>query len=147
MKRLRDRAVTAAWIAGLLLAGWFLWFSTGSLRERSLQRQVNSILISRGEPFRLNRALHRGKRRLPLGAEFSLEEEISGGLPRDGGRTFLVFPLISGGTALSCGAFIDSQGRVERIIPLGAHGEQAFERMPRGILDVYIRRIEGEKAL
>jgi hypothetical protein len=147
MKRLRDRAVSAAWIAGLFLAGWFLWFSTASLRERGLQRQVNSILISRGEPFRLGPALHRGKRRLPLGAEFSLEGEISGELPGGGGRTFLAFPLISGGTVLSCGAFIDSQGRVERIIPLGAHGEQAFERMPRGILDVYIRRIEGEKDL
>jgi hypothetical protein len=149
MKRLRDRAVSAAWLAGLFLAGWFLWFSTGSLRERGLQRQVNAILISRGEPFRLGGALHRGKRRVPLGAEFSLEGEILGGpgISGDGGRTFLVFPLISEGTALSCGAFIDSQGRVERIIPLGAHGEQAFERMPRGILDVYIRRIEGEKSL
>jgi hypothetical protein len=152
MKHLRDRAAAAAWIAGLLLAGWFLWFFTGSLRARGLQRQVNAVLISRGEPFRLGRALHRRNRRIPLGAEFSLGGEISETPSPSvegpaGGRTFLVFPLISGGAALSCGAFIDSQGRVERLIPLGTHGEQAFERIPKGILDVYIRRIEGEEDL
>jgi hypothetical protein len=61
--------------------------------------------------------------------------------------TFLVFPLVSGGAALSCGALIDTQGQVERIIPLGAHAEQAFERLTRRVLDLYIRRIEGEAEL
>jgi hypothetical protein len=142
--RLGDRALKAAWITGLLLAGWLLWFFTTSPRENGLKRQVNLILSSRGENFSLAAPLRRDRRGIPLGTEFSLEApaEDTGG---EGPRSFLVFPLVSGGTALSCGALIDSQGRVERLIPLGAHGEQAFERIPRGILDLYIRRIEGEK--
>jgi hypothetical protein len=146
MKNLKERAISAGWIAAFLLVGGLLWFFTGSLRENGLKRQVNSILISRGEDFRLKDPLRRGRRRIPLGTEFSLEAAESGG---EGGeiRRLLVFPLISGGTVLTCGALIDPQGRVERIIPLGTHGEQAFERTPRGILDIYIRRIEGEEGL
>jgi hypothetical protein len=145
MKDLRDRAVNAGWIAAFLLAGALLWFLTGSLRENGLKAQVNAILSSRGEDFRLGGVLRR-RRRIPLGIEFSLEApagESGGGNGEF--RSFLVFPLISGGGALSCGALIDSRGRVERIIPLGTHGEQAFERTSRGILDIYIRRIEGEE--
>jgi hypothetical protein len=146
MRPLKDRAINAAWIAAFLLAGALLWFFTGSLRENSLKRQVNSILNSRGEDFRLGDPLRRGRRRLPLGTEFSLETPAGGPGAEDREiRSFLVFPLVSGGTTLSCGALIDSQGRVERIIPLGIHGEQAFERMSRGILEIYIRRIEGEE--
>ncbi|MDR0399782.1 MAG: hypothetical protein LBH51_02415 [Treponema sp.] len=144
MNCLRSRAIHAAWIAGLILAGWLLWFFTGPLRETALKRQVNLILADRREEFRLDRALRRRKRQIPLGAEFSLLNEGESG---DGGRTFLVFPLVSGGTAISCGALIDSQGAVERLIPLGAHGEQTFERIPDGIRSLYIRRIEGRKNL
>jgi hypothetical protein len=144
VRRITDRTIRAAWIAGLLLVGWSLWFFTGSARANSLKHQVNLILGSRGEDFRLAAPLRRGWRGIPLGTEFSLESPAAGSAGK-GIRSFLVFPLVSGGTALSCGALIDSQGRVERLIPLGAHGEQVFERVPRGILDVYIRRIEGEE--
>jgi hypothetical protein len=143
VKELRDRAINAGWIAAFLLAGALLWFFSGPLRENGLKAQVNGILGSRGEDFRLAEPLRR-RRRIPLGIEFSLEAPAEEGEGEEG-RSFLVFPLISGGTALSCGALIDSQGRVERIIPLGTHGEQAFERTPRGILDIYVRRIEGEE--
>jgi hypothetical protein len=145
VKELKDRAIRAGWIAGLFLVGWLLWFFTGFPRENSLKRQVNLILNSRGEDFSLAAPLRRGRRRISLGTEFSLETPAKNPGEEDRFRSFLVFPLVSGGTALSCGALIDSQGRVERLIPLGAHGEQAFERIPRGILDVYIRRVEGEE--
>ncbi|MDR0640883.1 MAG: hypothetical protein LBG07_00315 [Treponema sp.] len=145
MKELRDRAIRAGWIAGLLLAGWFLWFFTASPRENSLKHQVNLILNSRGEDFRLGDPLRRGRALIPLGTEFSLESPAPDPGGEGGSRSFLVFPLVSGGSVLSCGVLIDSQGKVERFIPLGAHGEQAFERIPRGILDVYIRRVEGEE--
>lgn len=137
MRDIRNAAINAAWIAGLLLAGWLLWFFTAPLREAGLRRQVNAILISRGEQFSLGETPQGGKRRIPLGTEFGLEGDET--------RSFLVFPLLSGGGALSCGALIDSHGRVERLIPLGTHGEQALERTPKGILDVYIRRIEGKQ--
>ncbi|MDR2376771.1 MAG: hypothetical protein LBD96_10085 [Treponema sp.] len=137
MKDLKNTVVCAAWILGLLLAGWFLWFFTETPRERELVQRVNRILAAQGETIILSGIPVKNRRLLPLGTEFMLEAD----------GTFLVFPLVSGGVALSCGALIDPQGRVERLIPLGTHGEQIFERIPAGILNAYIHRIEGGKTL
>jgi hypothetical protein len=162
MRDLKKAALSAAWIAGLLCLGWFLWFLTGNLRARGLERQLNRILLDRGEDFSVTAMPPRRTRRVPLGTEFSLRARNpaetaalspgsttaagpAAGSPGEG--TFLAFPLVSGGTALSCGALIDSRGRVERIIPLGAHAEQAFERLAGPVLALYIRRIEGEEPL
>jgi hypothetical protein len=143
MRDLKNTALCAAWIGGLLLAGWLLWFFTESPREQALARRINGILAERGESFALSGIPIKNQRRLPLGAEFTLT--AGGGDPLGG--SFLVFPLISDGGSLSCGALIDPQGRVERLIPLGIHAEQAFDRVPVGILNAYIRRIETEKNL
>jgi hypothetical protein len=139
MRDLKTIAVYAAWIAGLLLAGWLLWFFTETPRDRELVHRVNRILATRGENIVLSGIPVKTRRRLPLGTEFTLEAGAGG--------SFLVFPLVSGGAALSCGALIGPQGQVERLIPLGTHGEQVFERIPEGILSAYIRRIEAGKNL
>jgi hypothetical protein len=144
VRDIKNGAVCAAWIAGLFLGAWLLWFFTGPSRDAGLMRQVNRILAGRGENFRVQESAPRRSRRPPLGTEFTLEPWTASRAEGPVGGTFLVFPLVSGGGALSCGALIDPQGRVERIIPLGTHAEQAFERLPRGIMDMYIRRIEGE---
>jgi hypothetical protein len=139
MSDVKNVAVCAAWIAGLVLAGWLLFFFSAGLRDRAMMNRVNHILSARGESLSLSGPVEHHSQRLPLGAFFS---------PVGGeDRLFLVFPLISGGVSLSCGALINAEGRVERIIPLGTHSEQAFERLPQGILDLYIRRIEEEEQL
>jgi hypothetical protein len=143
MRDLKSTALCAAWIGGLLLAGWLLWFFTESPRNRVLTYRINGILAERGETFFLSGIPIKNRRRLPLGTEFTLasgNEE-----PTEG--SFLVFPLVSDGIFLSCGALINPQGRVERLIPLGIHAGQSFERVPAGILNAYIRRIEAEKNL
>jgi hypothetical protein len=137
MKDVKNVAICAGWIVGLVLAGWLLFFFSAGLRDRAMMNRVNRILSAQGEDFSLSSPAGQRGRRLPLGTFF---------VPSAGGAAaFLVFPLISGGTSLSCGALINAEGRVERIIPLGTHSEQAFERLPQGILDLYIRRIEGEE--
>ncbi|MDR2135075.1 MAG: hypothetical protein LBO76_00495, partial [Treponema sp.] len=102
MRDLKNTAVCAAWIAGLLLAGWLLWLFTEAPRNRELAARVNRILAARGEALVLGGVPV--KNGLPLGAEFVLEAPAEG--------TFLVFPLVSGGDFLSCGALIGPQGRV-----------------------------------
>jgi hypothetical protein len=150
MKDLKSGAIWAAWIIVLVLAGWLLWFFTAPLRDAGLLRRINRILAVRNESFLLTQAsgTRNGRLsghlpgRLPLGSVFALEYVNTGvGMPA-GERDFLVFPLLSGGTSISCGFLVNSGGRVERVIPLGIHSEQAFERLPQGVLDAYIRRIE-----
>jgi hypothetical protein len=143
MRDLKNTALCAAWIGGLLLTGWLLWFFTESPRNLVLSYRINGILAERGETFILSGIPVKNRRRLPLGTEFTL----AAGNEDPAGGSFLVFPLISDGIFLNCGALIDPQGRVERLIPLGIHAEQAFERVPAGILNAYIRRIETEKNL
>jgi hypothetical protein len=59
----------------------------------------------------------------------------------------LIFPLLSGEAALPVGALLDGQGKVDRLIPLGNHGRQIFDRVPQGILKIYIHRIEADEEL
>jgi hypothetical protein len=147
MKDLKSGAIWVAWIGLLVLAGWLLWFFTAPLRDAGLLRRINRILAARNESFVLAEAKGwpgRGlSRQLPLGSAFTLEyHDADAPAEPAAEQDFLVFPLLSGGTSISCGFLINDQGRVERVIPLGTHSEQAFERLPQGILDMYIRRIE-----
>jgi hypothetical protein len=90
------------------------------------------------EPLQLDGVLDmRSLKRIPLGKWYN----IAGSADR-----ILVFPLISGGAALPCGAVVSPDGKVARVIPLGDHGEQLFKNLPQGILRVYIHRIESELA-
>ncbi|MDR2177613.1 MAG: hypothetical protein LBP20_06165 [Treponema sp.] len=143
MRNLKNAEIRAVWIAGLFLVGWLLWFFTEVPRNRELARRVNRILTDRGETIVLSDIPVKNRRSVPLGTEFTLEA-FDG---REAGGSFLVFPLVSGAAAISCGALIDPWGRVERLIPLGTHGEQIFDHIPAGVLNGYIRRIEGGKNL
>jgi hypothetical protein len=150
VRDLKNGAICAAWIAGIFLAGWLLWFFTGNLRDQGLMRQANRVLAARGENFQLTGIRPPRKRRIPLGTEFVMESWIAvdpAAADTALEEIFLVFPLVSGGASFSCGAVINTHGRVERYIPLGFHGEQVFERLAPGILDVYTRRIEEEGSL
>ncbi|GHT70424.1 hypothetical protein FACS1894110_21980 [Spirochaetia bacterium] len=137
--RLMDAAVLFGWMAGLFLIGWGLWTYTEPVRGRLLQKAVNQVMANMDEPLQLNGVLEKEPvKRIPLGKWYS----ISGSADR-----ILVFSLISGGAALPCGAVVNQGGKVERVIPLGVHGEQLFKNLPQGVLRVYIHRIEAELAL
>jgi hypothetical protein len=136
---MKDTAILAGWIGGLVLAGLLLWVFTGSLRDQGLLRAVNRSLAARNESFRLAEPLPRRlPGREPLGRRFSLV---------DSAGCMLIFPLLNGGAALPVGALLDGQGKVERLIPLGNHGRQVFGRIPQGALNIYIRRIEADEEL
>ncbi|GHV43602.1 hypothetical protein AGMMS49546_25670 [Spirochaetia bacterium] len=140
LPRMKDTGILLGWLAGLLLIGGLLWSLTEGVRNRGLQRAVNRLIADAGinEPLQLNGVISGGPgKRMPLGTWFSA----------DGAEDrVLVFPLISGGAALPCAAVVNPRGKVERIIPLGLHGEQVFKHLSQGILRVYIHRIEAELA-
>jgi len=59
---------------------------------------------------------------------------------------FYVFTLMQGGILVPCGAEIAQNGKVIEIIPLGSHARQIMGRIPQGLIQVYIRRIESAAA-
>jgi hypothetical protein len=137
--KLRDTAILGGWIGGLVLAGVLLWVLTGSLRDQGLLRAANRSLAAQQETVRLTEPLSRRlPGREPLGRRFRLENSAG---------CMLIFPLLNGGAALPVGALMDDQGKVDRLIPLGNHGRQVFDRIPRGTLNIYIRRIEADEEL
>ena len=142
LAELKDRAVLAGWIGGLLLAGLLLWTVTVSLRGRFLMRAVNRILEEEGVPCRLASVMTGGNRApgSPMGTWYTLTE---------GESLFFVFTLFREGITIPCGALVNPAGKVEELIPLSGHGAETMDRIPRGVIEVYIRRIEasfGRKA-
>jgi hypothetical protein len=137
LSRFKDTAGLCGALTALFLIGGLLWFFTGPARDRALLEAVNQVLSAIEEPLRLDGVPDREPvTRIPLGKWYT----ISGSEDR-----MLVFPLISGGSAIPCGAVVNPEGTVGRVIPLGTHGEQLFRDLPRNVLRVYIHRIEEEK--
>jgi hypothetical protein len=135
--KMRGAAILAAWIGGLVLAGALLWVLTGSSRDKGLLRVVNQSLAAQEETVRLAAPLSpQSAGHGNLGRSFSLVNSAG---------SLLVFPLVNGGVALPVGALLDEQGKVDRLIPLGNHGRQVFDRVPSGVLKIYIHKIEADK--
>jgi hypothetical protein len=140
---LKDSAVFAGWIAGLILISALCWFLTQNVRAEFLLRSVNRFLSqveqskSFGEldapiPFKdMDRDTPR------IGSWFSLKNKE--------GYKVLVFSLISGADFLPCAAVVNTRDKVEDIVPLSSHAARFLEKAPSGVLQVYIRRIEGVK--
>jgi hypothetical protein len=137
--KIKDAAILGGWIGGLLLVGVLLWVLTGPVRDRGLRQAANRSLAAQKETVRLTELLpRRFSHPEPLGRRFGLE---------DSAGIMLIFPLLSGDAALPVGALLNGQGKVDRLIPLGNHGRQIFDRVPQGILKIYIRRIEADEEL
>jgi hypothetical protein len=134
---LKDRAVLAGWIVGLVLAAALLWSLTFPFRSVCLMRSVNRSFIETGDDRRLLAPLSRPpKGQFPFGCWYNLDKQET---------LFFVFTVMRDGMLVPCGAEI-SGGRVTEIVPLGSHALQVMERIPPGLIQVYTHRIESALA-
>ncbi|MDR2159021.1 MAG: hypothetical protein LBP23_03015 [Treponema sp.] len=135
LAEMKDRAILAGWVGGLLLTGLLLWTASVSLRGRFLMRMVNRILEEENVSYRLESAMTGGNRVPgPMGSWYTLE---------NGEDRFFVFTLFWEGITIPCGALVNPAGQVEELIPLSGHGKETMDRIPQGVVEVYIRRIEA----
>lgn len=136
----RQTALLAAWILGLLLAGGLLLLFTQPLRNRAMARSVNRLLQDAGREVRLGEALTGNAlsgREARLGTWFTLE--------RGPGRG-VVFPVMSYGAQVPFLGLVGPDGRVEFILPLGNNAARIAERLPPETMRLYGRRIEAGAA-
>ena len=132
---LKDRAILAGWIAGLILIASLLWSLSFPFRAFCLMRSANRVLIAMDDPRRLVAPLsHSSGNPVSLGCWYRLS---------DSGSLFYVFTLVQGGILVPCGAEISEAGKVIDIIPLGSHARQMMSRTPQGLIQMYIHRIES----
>jgi hypothetical protein len=132
---LKDRAIFAGWIAGLVLVAALLWSFSFPFRSACLMRSTNKILITMDDSRRLAAPLLRpAAGPVPLGCWYRLHESSS---------LFLVFSIMQGGILVPCGAEISESGEVVDIIPLGSHARQVMDQIPPNLIQIYSRRIEA----
>ena len=138
--KLRDKAIFAGWIGGLLLLAGFCWFLSQPSRNLFLQRAVNRSLESSGDFIRLEGPLPPADA-AKMGNYFSFTDSSRF---VNSGKVF-VFTFVNEGVFFPCAAILGADGRVEELIALNSQGKMILERVSQGILNLYIRRIEGNR--
>jgi len=140
--KLKDRAILAGWIAGLVLVAALLWSLSFPVRSLSLMRSTNKIFVTMNDNRRLTAPiLPSAAGTVSLGCWYRLSGSASGG------SLFYVFALVQGGIIIPCGAEISETGQALNIIPLGNHARQIMNRIPEGLIQLYVRRIESAAAV
>jgi hypothetical protein len=131
----KDRLILAGWFAGLLLAASLAWSLSFPYRANSLMRSVNKALETAGDTRMLVSSLPgRYTRPAPMGFWYRVYESDS---------LFFVFVIMNEGILVPCGVEIGKDGKVVNIVPLGSHARQIIGRIPGGVIQVYLRRIES----
>ena len=135
---LKDKIILFSWIAGLLIIISLFWILTQGVQTRYLLRTVNNVFINNDDPRRVSAFIPKksgnaGSTDL-MGYWYSLSNSQD---------LFFVFTVFQDGILIPLGAVVSS-GFVIDVIPLSAHAEQVFSKIPQSILQMYIRRIEME---
>jgi hypothetical protein len=135
----KNTGIVCAWIAGLLLCLWLLFFLTRSVQNDALIQAVNKTLAQTEDTRRLDKEV---LGRTSLGTWYRFTG-TSGGFE---GKA-LLFSIIDNGILVSCLAFIPGTGETADkigVLPLSNHARAVFNGIHRGVIDTYIRRIEKE---
>jgi len=132
---LKDRLILVGWIAGLLVAASLAWSLSFPYRSALLMRSVNKAIEAAGDPRIVSSPLPKGfSRHTLMGLWYRLYESDS---------SFFVFVIMNEGILVPCGVEITKEGKAVGIVPLGNHARQIIGRIPRGVIQVYLRRIES----
>jgi len=145
MAPLRDAAILAGWVAGIVLIAGLLWFFTQPARDRFIIIAVNQALQQSGDSRRLLNPVPPGT--LNAGVSRMGSWYTMGGLPDlpEGTKAF-VFTFIGEGTFFPCLAVVTPEGTVAEFIPLNNHGERMLRRISPEVLRLYGRRIVGAES-
>jgi len=131
----KDRLILIGWFAGLLLAASLAWSLSFPYRTHSLMKTVNNALNAAGDTRLLASSVPgRYTRPAPMGFWYKCYESNS---------LFFVFVIMNEGILVPCGVEIDKEGKAVDLVPLGSHARQLIGRIPQGVIQVYLRRIES----
>jgi len=131
----KDRLILLGWFSGLLLAASLAWSLSFPYRSACLMRSVSRALETAGDTRIIASPLPgRFTRPAPMGFWYRLYESDS---------LFFVFVIMNEGILVPCGVEINKDGKAVDIVPLGIHARQVIGRIPQGVIQVYLRRIES----
>ncbi|MDR0556836.1 MAG: hypothetical protein LBG43_03050 [Treponema sp.] len=136
---MKNTGIALAWIAGILLFGWLLFFLTRSLQVNVFIQAVNKTLAQAEDARHVEKEIL-GKTSLGNWRRFvGATGEVEGNA--------LLFSMFDNGILILCIAFVpatgENAGKVE-ILPLNNHARAVFPYIHQGEIDIYRRRIEKE---
>jgi hypothetical protein len=132
---MKDRLILLGWIVGLLIAASLVWSLTFNYRAASLMRSVNRALAASDDTRLIYSHLSgRFTKQSPMGVWYRLYASDS---------LFFVFVIMRDGILVPCGVEINKDGKAVDIVPLGSHARQVIGRIPHGVIQVYIDRVEA----
>ncbi len=132
----KDTAVFAAWILGILFLGGLLWYFSQDFVENRMLRKVNAVLINNNDGRRAVSALPNGSesdtpfqkyRRFSL---YNSSENVT------------VVTMYNHTVPAVFAVFINSNGEMYDILPLDNHSAQVMGRIEQKKLDAYKIHIE-----
>jgi len=145
----KDRLILIGWFVGLLLSASLVWSLSFNYRARFLMRSVNIALYAAGDSRKLVSHLP-GRFTKPAVAEASAVPAYAGPMPmgllyslNESDSLFYIFAFMNEGILVPCGVEINKDGKAVDIVPLGSHARQVIGRVPQGVIQVYLRRIES----
>ncbi|MDR0323922.1 MAG: hypothetical protein LBI12_05710 [Treponema sp.] len=131
---IKDKSILTGWIMGLLIVISVIWIVSHKLQGSFLMRAVNNVLMNNDDSRRLSAHIQKKTGKAdPLGYWFSIDKSSD---------KIFIFTVFNDGVLVPLGAIVSDNGKVEEVIPLSAHAVQIFNRIPPGILQIYINRIE-----
>ena len=135
---LKDRAILLGWIVGLVLIASLCWSLSFPFRANGLMHSTNRILVAQNDERRLAAPLpQQYTAPVPLGCWYSLVDSNS---------VFFVFAILQDGILVPCGVEISDQGEATGFVPLGSHALKIIDRIPGGLVQMYLHRIESAVA-
>jgi hypothetical protein len=145
-KGLKQTGIFLGWILGLFLIGGLTWFFTQPMRTKGIIRNINSSLRSNEETRQLGGVLvpdkaiprPRAGKAAQLGTWYTLVNSVD---------RAVVFSFLSGGMMAPCVVFFSPTGEMSAPIPLGVHSVRVLERLPQGVLQTYMERLQAGEAL
>jgi hypothetical protein len=100
-----------------------------------MMQSINKSLEAAGDARIIYSSLTgRFTRSSPMGVWYRLYETDS---------LFFVFVIMNEGILVPCGVEINKKGEASGIVPLGSYARQVIGRIPKGVIQVYLRRIES----
>jgi len=123
----------AGWILGIILLLCVFWQLIQGIQSHYLLRTVNNALSSMDDSRRVASSLPQRDKNGLYGYWYKMY------LSDD---NFFVFSVIHNGIMIPLGAIVNSDNKVNEIIPLSAHAVQIFDKLPEAVLKIYITKIE-----
>jgi hypothetical protein len=134
---LKDKAILAGWIIGIILLISIIWVPSQTMQANFLLRTINNVLSNNGDSRRVLTFIQK-KPAKPglLGYWYSINNSTD---------QMFVFTVFKDGILVPFGAIVSSDSNVEEIIPLSSHAVQIFDNIPKSVLQMYITKIESSE--